>query len=926
MSRFIKIIMITALAIAVLLIGLLITLRIMFPKEKIMAMVLPVISKTLNRDVVIRDVGFSVFPDLAVQLEKLQIANDTAVGFSRDIPWLKLENFRLELSWKSLLKRQLVINEIRLDQQELWIEVNSEGRYNFESLGGISESPDPALESDTLDAPAMPAGITLNLKSLSINQGKIVYSDHALDQTVVLGDINQQTSLVSDADFNDIRLNGTMTIRQVRVDDRTIPKEIPELQLSLDHEIHINLTAGQIELTRIRASLQKFYVDLKGMVNDYHSLPHYDLTIETDTFLLDDIIHEIPPSLYPNIAKIKAGGRFGLNARISGVIDSLNPERLPAIQGTLFVDDGSIRYQGFEKGIDDLDLRMVFTDDEINLNDLRIRSGADSIRFHFRLSHFNAPLIDGELAAEINLDQLKTMMPMPQEFDLQGRISSQLRIVGQVDTLDYQKLNVNGKTLLRGIRVQTPELPAPLTMEAEASFSNALIQIKPLTIQLGSSDMRLDLSIRDFLPVLTSRQPDPHRPIMVSGNLTSSRLDLDQIMNHWIEIDTLPPADSDSLNLDLDQPFPELEIMPLNLDFKMNCRQIRYFNLDCTDFKAWVTFRNQRLNQNASARLYQGTLTQDFEMTFGTDRLLGFQMGLITHQVEANDFISRLNDLAPTDLKLFRQLRNTDSVLYGKSDIQARFETEGRTLREIRRNLVGRCRIDVRQGRIEKNRLMESIFSAAGKVDELLVKTGYDKMLFTPSRMEFRDMFSELLIQDEKVILDEFRTSSGQGDWRLTGYATFDGGIDLTVAAKLSSEYSKRLTGLESRGKQGLQQLLQSVGAEKVSGLTDRIGIPKDRNGRVTINIGITGDTERMKGEWRGFGSPDDGSAPAATSGTAAVTDSLKQTAAQTINAAQDSLQKRLEVEKKKQEEAARKKLEDEKKKIQEQLKKRFKF
>lgn len=919
MSKVLKFVLFTVLGFGVLVVGLLITLRLMFPKDKIIAMTLPVISKTLNREVIIEDVGFSVFPNLSIRLENMQIANDTAAGFSQDKPWLKLESFRFELSWKSLLMMQLVINEILLVQPEMWIEINPAGHFNFESMGGVADTMDSLVASDPSASVSLPAGITLTLESFQIRQGQLTYYDQTVNQTVVLGNINEQTQVKSDAEFKDINLNGQVEIQKIRIIDRTIPQDIPELRITLLHDIHINMPSKEIQIRKIRACLQKFCIDLRGSIRNYETLPEYDLTLSTDTLSLNDIIHEIPPSLFPDISKIIARGKFSLNTRISGTIDTLNPGAMPTLRGKIVLTDGAISYQGFPKAIDALSLMVDFTEDEINLHNTRIKSGMDSISFRFRMTHFAKPLIDCELVADVSLDQLKNMMPMPKGFDINGRINTQLSVTGELDTFNYQKLNLQGQTRLQGVRLLTPELPDLMELEGNLAFSNSLIQIKPMIIKLGASDMTLALSIRNYLEPLLADHPILKNPVLIEGSLTSSYLDLDKIMNHLIAMDSLAGDSAAQAEPDLDQPFAIPELIPITLAFKGDCKKIRYFNLDCTSFSSRVSFQNQTLKQTAVAQLYEGSLNQELELELRSDSAVKLQLIMNTSKVEANDFISRLNDLAPEDLKLFQQLKNTDSVLYGKSDIRAKFETQGKTLREIRKNLIGRARIDVRQGRIEKNRLLETVYASAGKIDEILNKVGYDKLLFKQPRMEFREMYSELLIQDEKVIMDEFRTQTAQGDWRLTGYAAFSGELNLTIANKLNQDYSQKITSLENKGKEGLQQILKSVGAEKVTGLTDRIGIPKDKNGRVTFNVGITGTADQLGGEWRGFGSVDDTSIPVSNTAPAAVTDSLKKDVAQKILMAQDSLKKRLEEE-------ARIKLEEEKKKIQDQIRKKFKF
>ncbi|MBD3241245.1 MAG: AsmA family protein, partial [Chitinivibrionales bacterium] len=79
-----------------------IVLSVMFPPERIKALVVPPVEKALGRPVALEGTGVTVFPGLGVKLEGVTIGNTARKGFA-ERPFVKLGQFVVRVKLLPLL-------------------------------------------------------------------------------------------------------------------------------------------------------------------------------------------------------------------------------------------------------------------------------------------------------------------------------------------------------------------------------------------------------------------------------------------------------------------------------------------------------------------------------------------------------------------------------------------------------------------------------------------------------------------------------------------------------------------------------------------------------------------------------------------------------------------------------------------------------
>ncbi len=149
-----------------------VTLKVLFPPQKLRAMVVPRIEAAVGRDVELNAVRLKIFPRIAVRLEDLIIANPP--GFSQE-PAVRLEALELQVGFWPLLRRQFDLRQVRLLSPNIRYEVLADGTSNL--AGMVGREADPAAGAGGRRATPGGAASSLFVSDLVLTNGTLLYSD-----------------------------------------------------------------------------------------------------------------------------------------------------------------------------------------------------------------------------------------------------------------------------------------------------------------------------------------------------------------------------------------------------------------------------------------------------------------------------------------------------------------------------------------------------------------------------------------------------------------------------------------------------------------------------------------------------------------------------------------------------------------------------
>ncbi len=155
-------------------------------------------SKTGRRLTLEGDLKLSVFPWLAVETGRVELAD--APGFGNE-PFVSLQHARLAARLWPLLLGRIEVGEVRLDAPRIRLISDQQGRTNWSTLGGASKEPAAAGKS---------AAIFPTIAGLQLRDGNVVLENRKDKSRITVDKLNLKTGRLAAGNPFDVTLEGTV--------------------------------------------------------------------------------------------------------------------------------------------------------------------------------------------------------------------------------------------------------------------------------------------------------------------------------------------------------------------------------------------------------------------------------------------------------------------------------------------------------------------------------------------------------------------------------------------------------------------------------------------------------------------------------------------------------------------------------------------
>jgi len=200
------------------------------------------------------DIGWSLFP-FGVSVQDVSVASVS----TPDKPFAQLKTLGLSLDLWPLLRRQVQMRAIRVEDLELTLERDARGRGNWEGLGGSSRSA-PASPTPATPAPDS-APLAIAIDSLRIEHARVRYTDARSGARIVVEDLQLDSQIQGTT-------GGSLTLDAVRALSMTL--DVRAQQFTFDGvpfdqvQIQANAAGGVIAVTALKAMLYGGTIDASG--------------------------------------------------------------------------------------------------------------------------------------------------------------------------------------------------------------------------------------------------------------------------------------------------------------------------------------------------------------------------------------------------------------------------------------------------------------------------------------------------------------------------------------------------------------------------------------------------------------------------------------------------------------------------------------
>ncbi len=706
------------------------------------------------------DISLSFFPWLGLDLGRTRVENREGFG---DEPFASIERAGVAVRLMPLLRRELVLDTVRLDGLTVNLVVNEAGRGNWDL-----DRPEPAEEdapppTPDDDAPAE-SGPPLQIGTIEgvrITDMRVTYDDRQEGVRHEAGPVNLRTG--------ELRLDHQVPIDAdwvVNLDDDTAIEGSLEAALQVDEA----LQRLGLELSRLDVAARGPGLPDGGL--DAGLAGRLDADLEAGTATLDALRLDL------------LGLRLDIDGAVSGLQDDPEGEfALRLHEGDVV---GALRRLGIEPDVESGTLpERVGLQARIHgsARDGLQRLRADLRQFDFRVSggQIEGDGATGALAGRLDLDlaaDTATLEALDLRFDrlrLNGRarardLTGDPAVEGRFDLPAF-----NARATLERLGVELPPMAddeALTRVGAAAAFEleGAAARLRELAVTLDDTTLTGNAAVEDFAgPV-------------VRFDLAATPLDLDRYL---AEGGSEPGAGAEAVGAAADEDAEGAEIpmdllRELDVEGQVRLESLQARGFDLTGIRVQVSGRDGRIRIHPlQASLYGGQYRGDIRLD-ATGEQLGVEVDERLEGVQAQPIVQQF---------LGRDL------LRGRGDLRLRAGTRGLEPMEMLRELVGQIELDFSDGQIAGISLPQLLHNAVSRVQ------GADTMESAVSYTGFEGFRGRAAIdrgrlRSEAIALrsDLFNVDGG-GELNVFD-GTLDYRFDLKLVGELEGSAGRALAGL----------------------------------------------------------------------------------------------------------------------------------
>lgn len=578
-------------------IGLILLLLFILPflfKGKIVRLTKDYLNKTIvNARVDVKDINlsiFSSFPDLRLSIEGLHIQNDSSF---QNLELLSAGNIALDLDIMSVIKgEKYKVNLVSLDGINANVLVLADGRANYDIFKKDSSA---TLVEQENKQKSTDNSFSLQLKKLQVSQANLSYKDDKSNMQYAAEDLNFLLSGDLGAERSVLKL--LLKIAKTNALIGSI-KYANDTKVEFKAELDADLKNQKYILKENNLQLNAFILKLDGFVQLLKNAYDLNLNIVAPKVSLKDILSLIPSLYTKDYNNMIAQGKISFEAFTKGIYDST---RIPSFTLKLNIDDGSFKYPSLPKTVQDINAHLfventdgVLDHTKVMLNSLHVSFAENPIDMSMSLLNpISDPNIDLKLNGHLDLNKLKDFVPAETLKDLSGKMDADIQIQGKKSMIinkQYNKVKAQGNFVIKDLKYINKSLNSPAFVhEIALEFNQAKVSLKNLEAKLGSSDLRLQGVVANFLEYLFGKDQE------LSGNfqLYSNKLNLNELMP---KTDTTKVAQTQvSEKLDSSSKTKPIAVPDkINMSLNTHIKNILFDKWHIQNFNGNVTINNQK--------------------------------------------------------------------------------------------------------------------------------------------------------------------------------------------------------------------------------------------------------------------------------------------------------------------------------------------
>lgn len=480
------------------------------------------LNEHLNTKISVGPVSLSLFkhfPNASITFPDIQM-KEALPGSNENL--MVAKNLSLIFNIWDLLEKNYTIKKLYLEDAyiKLKIDKNSQPNYLFwKQTKGIANNK-----------------LNIKIKDIQFKNVSIHYHDILNHQFYSVHCNNTKLSGNFSAQQFDLKLNGNLTVGQIRIDGITYLKN---KKLNANTQIKVDLNKNLYTFNKSKISLQEIDLTIEGTLTHSLNDKYVNLNIKGNNVTIQSFISLLPPEYSRYFNDYQSTGDFYLDTKIQGNYDG---KKQPLITVRAGVNNGTVLVKNRQLGertFTQVTFDFSYTNGElhnktsssISIPKFSALLEGRIITSTFHLTNFNKPYIKFTINTDVGVQDLLVILKMDNINAASGDIKINANFSGFLEdfcqTSSINKIQSEGSLVLKDCDFNVPKGTLQFTaFNGDFSFKNSDLRIEEFTGKISDSDFQLKGYLRNILPfiLLTDQY------LEIDAQLKSTQIRLDQLM------------------------------------------------------------------------------------------------------------------------------------------------------------------------------------------------------------------------------------------------------------------------------------------------------------------------------------------------------------------------------------------------------------
>ncbi len=467
---------------------------------------------------------FSSFPSLRAGIEQVNVIGQ---GRFEGDTLLHVGRLYADIDVLKAIGGDISVNAVALD------DVLAQGIVTADSLANwdiVNLAADTAVvaEADT----AASAPLKLSLESVDLTNVRLAYSDTTSGTVASVDGLN--VALSGQMNGNVMAVKLSMVVDAINAGLGGV-RYVRDASLNFSADAVADLDSMKFEFDENRLDFNGLPLAFDGWVQlrDSGAIA-LDMRLAALETSFQTVLDLVPDEILKSVEGLKTSGSFQLYAEAKGEFKDM--DNIPALDAALKISDGYVKYPQLPESLSDINVSVAVRNPGGSADLTTVAVDA----FHFALAGnpfdilanvrtpISNPDFDASMVGKIDLGSLKKALPLD-SVEIAGLVNANLKVAADMRNIErqaYENVKADGQVGLKNFIFKGEALPQGLQVtEAVLAFSPKAVNLDPLDVQIGKSDISLKGNVENYLPYVLKGDV-----LRGSVSLTSRLLDCNELL------------------------------------------------------------------------------------------------------------------------------------------------------------------------------------------------------------------------------------------------------------------------------------------------------------------------------------------------------------------------------------------------------------